>query len=344
MKSTTTFQGKNKNLIVSLLLIFAILFTVIFSRINKFADSWSNFATVFLGIFIEAVPFLLMGTLASGLVEVFISPEFFQKIKPKSAILSALAGCFLGLVFPVCECGVVPLVRRLYQKGLPISTGIAFLLAAPVINPIVIFSTASAFGFGRMLWMRIGFTLLIAFITGLVFSAAADPSEVLQPRTPDNHCELCDHEEHDYTHIENDATSAKNNTIERLFSIARVELFDMGRYLIFGALISAAMQTFIPPIRVAENRRGPDSLCFGNDRPGCAVVDLFHGGFLRRPEFSGKFQHPSILAFLLYGPMVDIKSMLMFTQVFKRRSIVYLLTIPLVLSIVICVAMNYFWI
>lgn len=344
MKSTTTFQGKNKNLIVSLLLIFAILFTVIFSRINKFADSWSNFATVFLGIFIEAVPFLLMGTLASGLVEVFISPEFFQKIKPKSAILSALAGCFLGLVFPVCECGVVPLVRRLYQKGLPISTGIAFLLAAPVINPIVIFSTASAFGFGRMLWMRIGFTLLIAFITGLVFSAAADPSEVLQPRTPDNHCELCDHEEHDYTHIENDATSAKNNTIERLFSIARVELFDMGRYLIFGALISAAMQTFIPQSVLLKIGGGPIlsvlvMIALAVLLSICSTVDSFVA-----LSFLGSFSTPSILAFLLYGPMVDIKSMLMFTQVFKRRSIVYLLTIPLVLSIVICVAMNYFWI
>ncbi len=344
MKSTTTFLNKNKNLVVSLLLILALFFSVILSRLNKFADNWSNFATVFLGIFIEAVPFLLMGTLASGLVEVFISPEYLYKIRPKSAVFSALAGCFLGLIFPVCECGVVPLVRRLYQKGLPISTGIAFLLAAPVINPIVIFSTASAFGFGRMLWMRLGFTLLIAFITGLVFSAAVDLSEVLQLRIANNHCDHCDHEELDHTHFENDAASNKINKIERLFSIAREEFFDMGRYLIFGALISAAMQTFIPQSVLLKIGGGPIlsvlvMIALAVLLSICSTVDSFVA-----LSFIGNFSLPSVLAFLLYGPMVDIKSLLMFTQVFKRRSIVYLMTIPLVLSIVICVAMNYFWI
>lgn len=136
----------------------------------KSTNFLSTFTTVFLGIFIEAMPFLFLGTLASGLVEVYVDQDAIRRYIPKSPMLSALFGSVLGMFFPVCECGVVPLVRRLFRKSLPIPAGIAFLLAAPVINPIVILSTATAFGIGKILFMRIGFTILIAIITGLVFT------------------------------------------------------------------------------------------------------------------------------------------------------------------------------
>ena len=71
-----------------------------------------------------------------------------------------MAGALLGFCFPVCECGVVPLTRRLFNKGMPLHVGVAFLLAAPALNPIVIVSTYTAFGFGHILWARIGLLLL----------------------------------------------------------------------------------------------------------------------------------------------------------------------------------------
>jgi uncharacterized protein len=108
----------------------------------------SIFATRFLGIFIEAVSFLLLGTIISGMIEVFISNDDITRFVPRNPIAATVVGSMLGFVFPVCECGTVPVARRLYQKGLPVSVGITFLLAAPVMNPIVFASTYAAFGWG----------------------------------------------------------------------------------------------------------------------------------------------------------------------------------------------------
>src|SRR5690606_39970769 len=103
-----------------------------------------TFVTIFLGIFIEAVPFLLAGSIVSGLIAVFVDQSAIDRYLPKAALPGAMVGGLMGVVFPVCECGAVPVVRRVYEKGLPLSIGIAFLLAAPVVNPVVILSTYSA--------------------------------------------------------------------------------------------------------------------------------------------------------------------------------------------------------
>lgn len=107
---------------------------------------FQTFVTIFLGIFIEAVPFLLAGSIVSGLIAVFIDQSMIDRYLPKRALPAALAGAMMGMIFPVCECGVVPVTRRLYEKGLPLSIGAAFLLAAPVVNPVVFVSTYAAFG------------------------------------------------------------------------------------------------------------------------------------------------------------------------------------------------------
>ncbi|MFZ4847498.1 MAG: permease, partial [Caldilinea sp.] len=127
-----------------------------------------TFVTIFLGIFVEAVPFLLAGSLVSGLIAVFVDQSAIDRYLPKRALPGALVGAALGVVFPVCECGVVPVVRRLYEKGLPLSIGVAFLLAAPVVNPIVILSTYSAFGWGPLFVGRIVFSFLIAVVVALL--------------------------------------------------------------------------------------------------------------------------------------------------------------------------------
>src|SRR5439155_4570720 len=92
------------------------------------------FSTRFLSVFIEAAPFLLLGTLLSGLIDTFVAPEHIARWVPRNPFFGVLAGTFAGFVFPVCECGVVPVVRQLYSKSLPLPVGISFLLAAPVMN------------------------------------------------------------------------------------------------------------------------------------------------------------------------------------------------------------------
>ena len=146
--------------------------------ITLILERFQTFVTIFLGIFIEAVPFLLAGSLVSGFIEVFLKRETLLRFAPRRAVPAALMGASLGMIFPVCECGVVPVTRRLYQKGLPMPVGIAFLLAAPVINPVVILSTYAAFGWGPMLWGRLVFTFVIAVPDRLDLPAGYAPGDL----------------------------------------------------------------------------------------------------------------------------------------------------------------------
>jgi uncharacterized protein len=286
----------------------------------------------FWGFFIEAVPFLLMGTLASGLVEVFLSQDWITRLSPQRTLPAALLGSMLGLAFPVCECGVIPLTRRLFRKGLPVSTGIAFLLAAPVLNPIVIFSTAAAFGWGKMLAWRLGLTLLIAVTLGIVFSAEKNISNIL--RLPLFEMELpvlSDRPTH----------ASLGGKFRRALIISTDEFFEMGRYLILGASLAAVMQTFIPQTSLLTIGSGAflsvaAMLALAVVLSICSTVDAFVAlGFV------GTFSFGSILSFLVFGPMVDIKSVLMYLQVFRRRAVFYLVLLPLLMSLLAGIALNY---
>src|SRR5215212_6319876 len=99
----------------------------------------------FLSIVFEGAPYILVGTLLSGFIDAFLPAKLLERLLPKNRVLSTFAAGFLGLIFPVCECAVVPVVRRLVQKGLPLSCALTYLLSAPIINPIVIVSTLTAF-------------------------------------------------------------------------------------------------------------------------------------------------------------------------------------------------------
>ena len=136
------------------------------------SDRLQAFTTIFLGIFIEAAPFVAIGALLSGVIETGVSTRTLARWVPKRPGIGVLAGAALGMVFPVCECGVVLVVRRLLRKGLPPPVAIAFLLGAPVLNPVVIASTATAFGFGWMLLGRLGLTLIVAATVATVFRQA----------------------------------------------------------------------------------------------------------------------------------------------------------------------------
>ncbi|MFN8418142.1 MAG: permease [Anaerolineae bacterium] len=148
---------------------------------SEFATQFSIFTTRFLGIFIEAVAFLLLGSLVAGLIAVFIRNEDIARLMPRNPVAAVFVGSLLGFIFPVCECGVVPVTRRLYQKGLPVATGVTFLLAAPVMNPIVLASTWSAFGVGPVLIGRFVITFIIAVSIGLLFTLQTSAADAQSP-------------------------------------------------------------------------------------------------------------------------------------------------------------------
>lgn len=297
------------------------------------------FATRFLGIFIEAAPFLLLGTLASGLIEAFVNKDDIARAVPKNRVLATAMGGMMGFVFPVCECGVVPVTRRLFKKGLPLSVGIAFLLSAPVMNPVVVASTYAAFGFGPVLIGRYVITAIVAIGVGLVFAFQDRPQRVLRmervamPAMGGSEA----------------AAELPQSTGERMALVpglkkatllARGEFFEMGLYLIFGSLLAAAMGTFGVDQQIESLASNPVNSVFVMQATAfvlsvCSTVDAFLA-----LAFAGTFTTGSILAFLTFGPMVDIKSTMMFLGVFKRRTVLYLVLLPFLLTALISITLN----
>ena len=299
-------------------------------------DRFQTFVTIFLSIFIEAVSFLLAGSIVSGFIAVFVGQEMLARFIPRQPILGALAGASLGMVFPVCECGVVPVTRRLYQKGLPQSVGIAFLLAAPVVNPIVVASTYAAFGWGPLLYGRLGFSFLIAAVIGLIFYLAK-PQETILPEStyqPDHaHGPHCQHE----PEIEADSPGQR---VWLAMRTAGDDFLDMARYLIVGSILAAGMQTLIPQATLLTLGQGAlistlAMMAFAFILSVCSTVDAFLA-----LAFVNTFPPASILAFLVFGPMVDIKSALMFLGVFRRRAVAYLILLPLMMTLLIAIYLN----
>lgn len=299
------------------------------------ASRITDFAAIFLGIFIEAVPFLLFGTLGSGIVEIFFPKDLLTRLIPKRALAGSLAGSLMGMLFPVCECGVVPLTRRMFRKGLPLSAGVAFLLAAPVLNPIVLFGTASAFGVGTMLALRFGLSMAIAVSTGMVFSGTKSPLEALKPLPGAAFAPL---------ELPKNIEIIQPPLLERwrqVLTIALDEFFEMGRYLVVGAGLAAAMQTFIPQNLLIGLGQDPvlsvlAMMALAVLLSICSTVDSFVAlGFV------GIFSPGAILAFLVFGPMVDIKSILMYARVFQPRPLLYLILLPFLFSLLAGILINY---
>lgn len=289
------------------------------------------FTTRFLGIFIEAVPFLLLGTLTSGLIEAFIRPQDVVRYLPKNRLLSVVGGAFMGIVFPVCECGVVPVVRRLFRKGLPMSVGVTFLLAAPFMNPIVFASTYIAFGFGTVFIARFLITAIVAISVGLIFAVNSKPGDVLLPIS------LLDGSEVDSI---TPSRPTMKQGLSQAMSIATNEFFEMGRFLVMGCILAAAMQTLVNQSDLAIIGQGPVisvivMQIFAFVLSVCSTIDSFLA-----LAFVNTFSIGSIIAFLSFGPMVDIKSTMMFIGVFKKRAVLYLIILPFLMNLLAGVLIN----
>lgn len=314
------------------------------------SEVWGRFltlTTIFLGIFIEAAAFLLLGVLMSAIIQVFVTPEMVQRWVPKNRIGASLMGAFMGLIFPVCECGSVPAARRLMSKGAPVPLGIAFLLSAPVINPIVIISTWEAFGGDPwVVFGRLGLTVLIAFVIAMVFSFHPDPQSLLTPAAcpvPDDHHHDHDHDGHDHNHDHHHHDHAPTTWRERGRAIAShsaTEFFEMGQYVVFGALIAALAQTIVPRevlLAIGGNPVTSVLVMMGLAviLSICSTVDAFVA-----LSFANTFGTGSILAFLVYGPMIDIKAVLLFTTTLKKHAVVLLVVLATLLAFLTTIWVN----
>ncbi len=321
----TQLLAKLSTALIGITILVAVLANLFPSAVS---GRFNTFVTIFMGIFVEAVPFLVAGSIVSGLIEVYVGREAIDRFIPQNPIAAAFVGALLGFAFPVCECGVVPVTRRLYQKGLPMSVGIAFLLAAPVVNPVVILSTYTAFGWGPVLIGRLLFSILIAFLVGLIFTIA-QPQEVLLEANMEGSGSSS------HLHV-----VGRNGRFWQAFIIGGDDFLDMARYLIVGSLLAALMQTIVPQSTLLALGSGSVlsvmiMMVLAYILSVCSTVDAFLA-----LSFVNTFTTGSILSFLVFGPMVDIKSTLMFLGVFRRRTVVYLILLPFLLTLVIGVFIN----
>ncbi|WP_102345152.1 permease [Bacillus sp. Marseille-P3661] len=280
-------------------------------------NSFKQLNTIFLSILIEAIPFVLIGVLIAGFIQIFITEEHIKRWIPKNKVMAITMSCVVGALFPACECGIVPIVRRLISKGVPIYAGIGFMLTGPLINPIVILSTYMAFGNDlNMASLRMGIGFLAALAIALIVSLFFKNNQ-LKPSV-----------------ISSDVNSRLKNKqqpffdkIEHMLRHSIDEFFDMSKYLILGAFVAAFVQTYVSTkslLLLGDGFIASTIVMMGLAYflSLCSEADAFIGA-----SFRSVFSSSSILAFLIYGPMIDLKNTIMLLSVFKTKFVFILLTI-----------------
>ncbi|UFJ43091.1 permease [Brevibacillus humidisoli] len=291
---------------------------------------WLDVKTIFLSILLEAIPFVLMGVFFSALIQTFVKEETVSRWTPKHPLLAIPFATFLGFLFPVCECAIVPVIRRLIRKGMPVYVGIVFLLSGPVVNPIVLTSTYVAFQ--RQPEMAIYRGVLAAVIAALVgllvwLFLRSRQQHVLQGDHSHRHAAA----DHDHAHHHHES---KDDKLLATFYHAVDEFFDMGKYLLFGALVSAVLQVFIAREALASIGQSPFSanlvmMGLAYVFSLCSEADAFIAA-----SFGTTFPAQALLAFLVFGPMIDFKNTLLLLTTFRLGFVVGLIAVVSLLVMV----------
>jgi uncharacterized membrane protein YraQ (UPF0718 family) len=254
-----------------------------------------NFLIVFGSLLVEAMPFVLLGAFVSAAIEVFVPTSTFTRLGRLPRPLQLPAAALAGIAFPVCECGSVPVARRLASKGLAPSAAVTFMLAAPILNPVVVASTFVAYRGRDSLWVmvlgRMGLGFLVAVAVGWVIGATRK-EDLLKARPDDDDADT--------------EAGEDESRWARFVSHLSGDFFFMGRFLVLGAAIAAAVQTFVPQTIVGKVANLPVlsllammGLAFLMSL--CSESDAFVAASFTQ------FGPAAQLAFLVSGPMIDLK-------------------------------------
>lgn len=271
----------------------------------------------FLSIFLEGLPFIFLGTLISGFLGTYLPRSAFEKFLPKNPILAVIMSGLLGAIFPVCECAVVPVIRRLIKNGLPASCALAYMLAAPIFNPITAISTYKAFNNSHeIMFSRLAMGYLIAIIIALIVSRIAH-DHFLKP--------AMNADEHEHKHPRN-LNSALNNSLR--------DLMDVGLYFTIGVVLTAILKTtVIDPTDTFWKNLADNSLLGSAGMMVLAfVLSLCSTSDAFIAANFANFKEGPKLAFMVFGPMVDAKLIFLYSTVFKWKFIVFLVVAIFILT------------
>jgi hypothetical protein len=270
---------------------------------------------VFLGIMLQAVPFLLIGVLISSIIQVYISKEAITRRFPQKLGWGIPAAILGGFCLPVCDCASIPIFRSLVRKGVPMSAAVTFMTATPIINPVVMLSTYYAFnGNLQIVAARVGLGITASVLIGLWFAIRPARSKVLSSSFDGLMCSCgC------YEGAESITTF--KGKMGLFIRHSQAEFFNVGKYLMIGAFVAAIFQTTITKAISFQNGTGFTvsllvmmvmafllSLCSSSD----AVIAR---------SFASSFPLGAVMGFLVLGPMMDIKNVIMLSSGFSKRFI-----------------------
>lgn len=278
----------------------------------------NKFSIVFSSIVIEALPFILIGAVLASFMQVYISNNIFNKIISKNKLLGSIQAGIIGAFLPVCECATVPITKGLLNKKVPLNVAITYMLAAPIVNPLVILSTYYAFdGNIKVVLLRVGVGFLIAVIAGLLMLCLSGENNIFIDNGEgelQGKC-LCGCSEID----------DNSSKPIRLLKHTSLEFYEIGKYFIVGATLASIFQTFVPRdiIFYFENSAVLSIIilmAFSFLISLCSEADAFVAS-----TFMNRFSLGSITGFLIIGPMIDLKNTIMLFSIFKKSFVIKLL-------------------
>jgi uncharacterized protein len=309
---------------------------------NWFHFSWQNFWFSFLALAFEGLPFVLVGSLVSGLIAAFVPSRMITRFLPKNPFLATLVSGLLGLIFPVCECGVVPVVRRLLDKGLPLYCGMTYMLASPIVNPLVAISTYAAFraqqpGLNTVVRLVSGY--LVAVVVGLVVSrlnpARLIGGQAVATRTGRRRTTLS-------IATMPDAPDASRGVSvgQRLIGavqLASDDFIDTAMYFMIGAAVASVFNTavdqkIILPLASSPILSVAAMMVIAGILTLCSSSDAFIAATFT------SFPIPARMAFLIFGPMFNFKLPFLYSSLLKKRAVIALGVGLFIIVGVLCVA------
>lgn len=325
-----------------LLMLALVVFGLLILKYTVGDEKMGTFSLLFLSILFEAIPFILIGSFVSSLISVYVSPNLIEKFTPKNQFLGLLLMSISGLFIPLCECSIVPISKRLIEKKLPISMAIAFMLSVPVVNPVVIFSTYYAFASIKMALTR----ALIGIVSGVIigylvgFFIKEDEETYI-----DNHenKDCCHHNHDDHIHCchDHECDDKEDSNLIHILSHSLNEFISMGKYLILGAFISSTIQMLVPTksLTVLGQNKFLSVLAMmtlAYILSICSEADAFIArGFMK------SFSKASVLSFLTFGPMLDLKNTLMIFASFRKKHAVKICSIIVCYHLVLGLLLNF---
>ena len=291
-----------------------------------------TFSVVFVAIILEALPFLLIGSSVSGFLEEFVSQGRVARLLSEGKARTPFLAAALGLVFPVCECAIVPVIRRLLHKGMPLSAAVAFMLGGPIVNPIVFGSTLVAYGLDwKIALIRIVCGYSIAVFAGFLFTLLSRRHQaLLPPLSP-----FPVHEDEECHRHEMLSTPVKR--IGAALVHGAEDFLDMFPFMVMGAFMAALFHNTLDR-----------SLIYSLwDNPVLAILLMMGLAFLLSvcseadafvaASFQTSLPLSAQMAFMVFGPMLDLKLFSMYFAVFRKKAVLLLsgMTFSTVLGVMV---------